>query len=105
MKFQYIPHSNIYLLINYLNKIVNYRATIPNKFVKYIDYSYFSYNYYKIITNRIKLDPSKYFEFELPYKDISENDPDFINENEKYSYNDVIHLKYYIADDTKVKLF
>lgn len=91
--------------VNYLTEMIKYMNNLNDKYIEYVYYSYFSYTYDENITQLVKVNIMDVFELRLPYKNIEEDHEMFVNENEVYAIDDIIHLEYRISDGTRVKLF
>jgi len=90
---------------DYLGEIIKIRSLLDkNLQVKMIYLKYYSYVYNKEVIQKTIINDDFDFDSLLPYKNLDEDDPDFIDEDEKYHPNDILKLKYIMFDETSVTL-
>ena len=88
---------------DYLNKIIKLRLLLEkSEHIQFVYLKYFSYVYDNEITQKTIVDDDFDFENLLPYKNL--DDYDHINEDETYTPNDIINLKFVMFDGTSVTL-
>lgn len=73
--------------------------------IEFIYDDYYNNDFDEVITTRIIVDDDFIFKNILPYKNLDEDDPKFIGDDEQYSINYLTKLLFRRNDGIKVKLF
>jgi hypothetical protein len=90
---------------DYLREVIKIRLLLEEtEHVQFIYLKYYTHIYDAEITQKTIVDEDFDIEDLLPYKNLDDYDPDYINEDEKHTPDDIIKLKYIMFDGTSVTL-